>query len=122
VNNVLDQIDARVIPPEHPAVRRLEQVFGPHTFFLADEGLHVVERGETESPEDDSAYVVKVAAWADAEKTSLEPQPAEIAKPITIGAKDAGDSGEDSGAAPSQDSDAAAGKSGTTSRARRAKH
>ena len=44
VDQVLDQLPAEVIPDDHPTVAQLESVFGPHTFFIGSEGLHVVER------------------------------------------------------------------------------
>ena len=44
VEQVLDQLPAEVIPENHPTVPQLESVFGPHTFFIGTEGLHVVER------------------------------------------------------------------------------
>ena len=47
VDQVLDQLPAEVIPDDHPTVAQLETVFGPHTFFIGSEGLHVVERGVT---------------------------------------------------------------------------
>jgi hypothetical protein len=85
VKDVLNQMDAQVIPADHPAIPQLEQTFGAHTFFVGREGLHVVERGETKSTEDDSAYAVKVAAWSDEKHTSLQPQPAELSKRVNIG-------------------------------------
>ena len=85
VRDVLNQMQARVVPADHPLVPQLEQIFGPHTFFLKEEGLHVVERGGTPSPEGDPAFVVKVANWADEKHTTLAPQRFEVAAAIDIG-------------------------------------
>ena len=85
VRDVLHQVDARVLAADHPVVPQLEAIFGLHTFFLQEEGLLVVERGEIPSPEGDPAFVVKVAHWADPAHTSLEPQPAEVAGAVDIG-------------------------------------
>ncbi|HEY4163043.1 MAG TPA: hypothetical protein VGM59_08270 [Dongiaceae bacterium] len=89
VKDVLNQMDTQVIPADHPAVQQLERTFGDHTFFLGKEGLHVVERGEKETTEDDYAYAVKVATWSDEQRTSLQPQPAELLKRVDIGPESA---------------------------------
>jgi hypothetical protein len=85
VQDVVRQTKARVVPPNHPIVPQLEQVFGLHTFFLKPEGLHVVERGGLPSPEGDPAFIVKVADWADERHTLLAPQRYEVAGAIDIG-------------------------------------
>lgn len=38
VKEALTQIDARVLPDDHPAVSKLSELFGDHTFFV-DEWL-----------------------------------------------------------------------------------
>ena len=85
VRDVLHQMKAKVVPADHPVVPQLEAIFGLHTFFLRDEGLHVVERGEVQPPEGEPALVVKIANWTDPQHTALEPQPAEIAGAVDIG-------------------------------------
>ncbi len=85
VDQVLDQLPAEVIPDDHPTVPQLEQVFGPHTFFIGYEGLHVVERGSGDAAGEQAAYLVKVAHWADDQKTSLIPQDAEVTDTVEIG-------------------------------------
>ncbi len=85
VDQVLDQLPAEVVPDDHPTVPQLESVFGPHTFFVGSEGLHVVERGAADGAGEQVTYVVKVAHWADDEKTSLIPQDAEVTDTVDIG-------------------------------------
>ena len=85
VRDVLHQMKAKVVPADHPVVPQLEAIFGLHTFFLRDEGLHVVERGEVQPPEGEAALVVKIAQWTDPQHTALEPLPAEIAGAVDIG-------------------------------------
>jgi len=82
VDQVLDQLPAEVIPEDHPTVKELESVFGPHTFFIGSEGLHVVERGG--DAVEQATYIVKVAHWADDRKTSLVPQDAEVTDTVDI--------------------------------------
>ena len=86
VDQVLDRLPAEVIPDDHPTVPQLEQVFGPHTFFIGSEGLHVVERGGGgDDAGAQATYLVKVAHWADDQKTSLVPQDAEVTDTVEIG-------------------------------------
>ena len=86
VDQVLDQLPAEVIPNDHPTVKELETVFGPHTFFIGTEGLHVVERGggDGDTAGEQPTYVVKVAHWADDRKNSLVPQDAEVTDTIDL--------------------------------------
>lgn len=85
VEQVLDQLPSEVIPDDHPTVPQLESVFGPHTFFIGSEGLHVVERGGGDADGAQATYLVKVAHWADDQKTSLIPQDAEVTDTVDIG-------------------------------------
>lgn len=73
VKQTLNQIEAEVLPDEHPAVTQLTDMFGDHTFFLDESGLKVLE--PTEIPETDvqSSEVVSLADWSDASLTSLKP-------------------------------------------------
>jgi hypothetical protein len=88
VRDVLGQLDdAMVVPPENPALQQLESVFGFHTFFLRQSGLHVVERGETPAPSSEAAFMVRVADWADAGHTRLAPSRPQVAKAVDIGPK-----------------------------------
>lgn len=85
VRDALRQMNAQLVPSDHPIVPQLEQVFGLHTFFLKPEGLHVVERGGLPSPDGDPAFLVKIADWADDRHTLLAPQRYEVAGAIDIG-------------------------------------
>lgn len=85
VQDALKQMTAQVVPSNHPLVPQLEQIFGPHTFFVKSEGLHVVERGDSTAADSDAAYVVKVAEWANEEHTLLTPQQYKIEGTIDIG-------------------------------------
>jgi hypothetical protein len=88
VRDVLGQVDdAVVVPPESPAVPQLESVFGLHTFFLRQSGLHVVERGEAPAPASETAFVVRVADWADDRHTRLAPSRPQVSKSVDIGPK-----------------------------------
>jgi len=76
IQQTLTQFPAEAIPADHPAVAKLESIFGDHTFFLDQSGLKVLEPTDvatavtTEIP---AGEVVSLADWSDAMLTSLMP-------------------------------------------------
>lgn len=84
VKQTLNQIEAEVLPDEHPAVTQLTDMFGDHTFFLDESGLKVLE--PTEVPETDvqSSEVVSLADWSDASLTSLKPHAPEPTGTVVV--------------------------------------
>jgi hypothetical protein len=74
IEQTLTQFPAEPIPADHPAVAKLESVFGEHTFFLDGNGLNIVEPVDAEKQDGSPACVVlNVASWADASGQSLQP-------------------------------------------------
>jgi len=73
VKQTLSQMNAHVLPDNHPAVGQLTNVFGDHTFFLDENGLKVLEPVETPEAGIRSGEVLSVADWTDATLTSLTP-------------------------------------------------
>lgn len=71
------QMEAKPIPESHPAVEQLKGVFGDHTFFIGENGLHIVETGEPASA-GGLANVVNLASWANEERTALAPHQPEV--------------------------------------------
>ncbi len=88
VKQTLNQIDAQVLPNDHPAVTQLTTVFGDHTFFLDESGLKVLEPADPsdEVPEMDvqSGEVVSLADWTDATLTGLTPHEPEPTGTIIV--------------------------------------
>ena len=81
VEKTLNQFEAQAIPENHPAIPELNRLFGDHTFFLDNTGLHIVEPAASDEQGMQSGNVVKLASWNDAEHTSLaahEPQPTNV--------------------------------------------
>jgi len=86
VKQTLSQMDAQVLPDDHPAVAQLIGVFGDHTFFLDTSGLMVLEPTEAPEMEVQSGEVVSLADWSDATLTSLTPHaPTLTGTIITLG-------------------------------------
>jgi len=73
---VVRQLDAQVLPEDHPAVPQLNSLFGAHTFFVDESGLKVLEPA---GPSDAAVQTgISLADWGDAELTKLkahEPEP-----------------------------------------------
>lgn len=74
VERTLDQLEAEALPDNHPAVPKLNEFFGDHTFFIGEDGLHIVEPTEPGEAGDATGNVVRVARWNDGTRTSLMPQ------------------------------------------------
>ena len=81
IQQTLTQFEAQVIPDNHPQVLELKELFGDHTFFLANNGLNVVELNENIRAGATTGMVVNLATWSDAGLTGLtphEPEPTEV--------------------------------------------
>lgn len=73
IEQTLHQLNAKIIPAEHPMMAQLERIFGEHTYFLDGNGLNIVEPVETEKKSAARGVVVNVASWADARADALQP-------------------------------------------------
>ena len=84
VKQALSQMEAQVLPDDHPAVTELTHVFGDHTFFLDDSGLKVLEPTEMLEMEMETGEVLSLAEWSDATLTSLKPHAPEPTGTVVI--------------------------------------
>jgi hypothetical protein len=78
VKQTLNQIKAQVLPDDHPAMGKLSELFGDHTFFVDESGLKVLESAESGGAEAQTGTVVSLADWNDKTFSSLhahEPAP-----------------------------------------------
>jgi len=78
LERTLSQFEAQPLPDNHPAIPQLNNLFGDHTFFLDNMGLHVLEPSEAPDAEGQTGEIVNLANWSDANLTSLlphEPEP-----------------------------------------------
>jgi hypothetical protein len=81
VDRTLNQFEAQAIPENHPVVPQLNSLFGDHTFFLNGSGLNIVEPTGTTDTGAQTAQVIKIAGWNDADRTTLvphEPEPTDV--------------------------------------------
>jgi hypothetical protein len=84
VKQTLTQMDAHVLPDNHPVVTQLTSMFGDHTFFLDDRGLNVLEPAEAPEQGTETGEVLNLADWTDASLTSLTPHEPESTGTIVV--------------------------------------
>jgi hypothetical protein len=84
VKQTLSQMNANVLPENHPAVTKLTDLFGDHTFFLDEAGLKVLEPANAPETGAQSGEVVSLADWTDASLTSLRPHEPEATGEIVV--------------------------------------
>jgi hypothetical protein len=81
VEQTLNQFEAHVIPESHPSMPTIRNLWGDHTYFLAVNGLNIVEPLDRRDSGIEVGTVVNLANWSDANATTLaphEPEPTEI--------------------------------------------
>ena len=84
VKQTLSQLQAEVLPDNHPAVAQLNSLFGEHTFFLDDGGLKVLEPVGVPEMATRTSEVVSLADWSDATLTSLRPHEPEMTGMVVV--------------------------------------
>jgi hypothetical protein len=73
VEQTLNQFEARVIPESHPSMPKIKELWGDHTYFLAGNGLNIVEPLDRRDSGVEVAKIVNLANWSDANATTLAP-------------------------------------------------
>lgn len=73
VEQALSQFEAQVIPEGHPVMPKLRRIYGDHTFFVAANGLNIVEPLDASTTGVPAGKVVNVASWSDSAEASLVP-------------------------------------------------
>lgn len=71
--NDVDQMNAQALPDNHPAVGKLSELFGDHTFFIDERGLKVLEPTGSMEAEAQTGSIVSLADWSDKTFSSLKP-------------------------------------------------
>jgi hypothetical protein len=84
VDQTQNQFKVQMIPDDHPSAHKLSEVFGDHTFFLGESGLHIVEPAAAVGEEAAAGKVVKLAGWNDRQQNTLEPQDPEIVGMLVV--------------------------------------
>lgn len=73
IEHTTEQISAQALPEDHPMMAELIPLFGHHTYFLDREGLEIVEKTGDLPDGTTTASIVKLASWADMNRTTLAP-------------------------------------------------
>ena len=87
LQQTLNQMDAQVLPEDHPAVGQLSNLFGDHTFFLDESRLKVLEPtgpAVESNMQAETGEVVSLADWSDASLTSLRPHEPESTGVVVV--------------------------------------
>ena len=73
--NQIEQIQEKLwkhpLPDDYAALAKLRKAFGDQTFYLLADGLHIWEYVEVAGAEGQVIIALKVAAWANEEKSDL---------------------------------------------------
>jgi hypothetical protein len=87
VEEILSQFEASPVPDNHPVIPKLNTLFGEHTFFLAGNGLNIVEPTEASPASVQTGQVIALADWEPngVDLSVHEPQPIDIF--IVLGTK-----------------------------------
>lgn len=70
------------LPADIPFMPQLIDAFGEHTFYLSDQGLIIWEWLDGPETEGQPVVAVKLAGWADDDKTTLSPQSPEVTEMV----------------------------------------
>jgi hypothetical protein len=87
VEQILTQFEASPVPDDHPVVPKLNSLFGDHTFFLAGNGLNIIEPTEESPASVQTGQVIALANWEPngVDLAVHDPQPIDIV--IVLGTK-----------------------------------
>lgn len=84
VEQTLSQFEAQAVPDSHPAMAQLRQLFGEHTYFVDDQGLHIIEPANAADSGSQRGVVIRLASWSDANHISLAPHPPESTDLVVV--------------------------------------
>ena len=84
LEQTLHQMNAEVLPDDHPAAAQLTDTFGDHTFLIDQNGLNVIEPAAGPQDDVEAGAVVSLADWSDATLTSLKPHAPEPTGTVVI--------------------------------------
>lgn len=73
IEQINGQFGIHPLPDDYPGMPEIVKVCGSHTFYLTANGLHIWEYTEaaTEGNQAIKTVAVKVASWANEEKTDI---------------------------------------------------
>ncbi|HSF95711.1 MAG TPA: hypothetical protein VLA52_11860 [Thermohalobaculum sp.] len=75
IGSIRDRYDSEPLADDNPALPKLQETFGDHSFFLDARGLHVVEPDPDH--EGTLGYVIKIASWTE-DQTQLRVHEPEV--------------------------------------------
>jgi hypothetical protein len=88
VDQTQTKFDVQALPDDHPASEKLQEAFGAHTFFVGEDGLHIVQEIEPPPTESAERAVVRLASWRDGQRGTLEIHEPELVGTVAMDEKD----------------------------------
>jgi hypothetical protein len=88
VDQTQTKFDVEALPDDHPATETPREAFGVHTFFVGDDGLHIVQEIEPPPAETAERAVVRLASWRDEQHSTLEIHEPELVGTVAMDKKD----------------------------------
>lgn len=85
LRHVEEQLGTEAVAEDNPAVPKLKEAFGDHTFFLDDGGLNIVEPAPM--AESASGNVIKLASWTENRNELVLHDPQVQPVTVDLGAK-----------------------------------
>jgi len=82
VEQTLSQFESQVLPESHPSMSKIKEMWGDHTYFLAFNGLNIVEPLDRRDSGAEAGTVINVASWTDSNGTSLAPHAPEATEVV----------------------------------------
>jgi hypothetical protein len=82
VEQTLSQFEAQVLPDSHPSMPEIKRVWGEHTYFLAVNGLNIVEPLDRRDSAIEAGTVINIASWTDSKATRLAPHEPEATEVV----------------------------------------
>lgn len=69
IEQIRDRLGIVPVPADYPGLGELQKVFGDHSFYLTADGLHIWEHANDVGGA--KVVAVKVASWANEDKSDL---------------------------------------------------
>lgn len=95
IASVKQELGVDPIEEKNPAMEALRDTFGDHTFYVGTDGLFVIEPANDPTHSGEPAHLVLVGAWADEQRTALQPVPRQATEQVVdlaVATANAGDS------------------------------
>ena len=71
IKEIHEKLGIHPLPDDYATLANLKEVFGDQTLYMTADGLHIWEYAEVAGTEGQVMIALKIASWANGEKTDL---------------------------------------------------